>query len=91
MKHDRFDYLCVITGWDFQCEASSEWLVEMVGAEELEGGANQPFYNVFADDGSSRYAAQGTMSIINIDLFIRFCNRSEILFCCMRNILNLYE
>jgi len=57
MKHQRYEYLCVITGWDLRCEASPEWMVEM-GIDELQCGSNQPFYNVFADDGSSRYAAQ---------------------------------
>ena len=58
MKHRRYEYMCVITGWDSQCEASLEWMNEM-GVEELSGGSHQPFYNVFADDGSSRYVAQG--------------------------------
>jgi F-box protein 21 len=61
MKHHRHDYLCVITGWDVKCEASPEWIIEFQGIEELEGGSNQPFYNVFADDGSSRYIAQGIL------------------------------
>lgn len=59
MKHQTYDYLCVITGWDPHCAASTEWMAEM-GVEELAGGSNQPFYNVFAADGSSRYAAQGS-------------------------------
>ncbi|XP_058797547.1 F-box only protein 21-like isoform X2 [Phymastichus coffea] len=57
MEHQKYDYLCVITGWDLKCEASPEWITEM-GVDELSHGANQPFYNVFAHDGSSRYAAQ---------------------------------
>ncbi|XP_015606754.1 F-box only protein 21 [Cephus cinctus] len=60
MRHRTYGYLCVITGWDPYCTASSEWMTEM-GVEELAGGPNQPFYNVFADDGSSRYAAQGNL------------------------------
>ena len=59
MKHQRYGYLCVITGWDLRCKASPQWMLGM-GVQALDGGANQPFYNVFADDGSSRYAAQGT-------------------------------
>lgn len=58
MQHLQYDYLCVITGWDSRCLASRQWIDEM-GVEELDGGANQPFYNVFANDGSCRYAAQG--------------------------------
>lgn len=61
MKHQRYNYLCVITGWDERCRASPEWMSEM-GVDELKYGANQPFYTVFADDGSSRYAAQGRNS-----------------------------
>ncbi|XP_001601019.1 F-box only protein 21 [Nasonia vitripennis] len=57
MSHERYGYLCVITGWDLKCEATPEWINEM-GVEELSGGRKQPFYNVFAEDGSSRYAAQ---------------------------------
>lgn len=60
MRHRTFGYLCVITGWDRQCEALSEWIDEM-GVDQLSLGANQPFYNLLVDDGSSRYAAQGTI------------------------------
>lgn len=63
MKHRRYEYTCVITGWDARCEASLEWMNEM-GVEELSGGSHQPFYNVFADDGSSRYVAQENLLIL---------------------------
>lgn len=67
MKHQRYHYTCVITGWDMKCEASPEWMLEM-GVDELRSGANQPFYNVFVEDGSSRYAAQGIHFNLNINL-----------------------
>ncbi|XP_046622269.1 F-box only protein 21-like isoform X2 [Neodiprion virginianus] len=62
MKHRTYDYLCVITGWDPHCAATTEWMTEM-GVDELCGGSNQPFYNVFAEDGSSRYAAQENLML----------------------------
>ncbi len=35
-----------------------DWRNQM-GIYNLSDGAEQPFYNVLADDGSSRYAAEG--------------------------------
>lgn len=58
MRHRSYGYLCVITGWDEKCEATPDWMNEM-GINELLNGPNQPFYNLLADDGSIRYAAEG--------------------------------
>lgn len=58
MKHKIYGYLCVITGWDVRCMASTEWMNEM-NVDGLEEGADQPFYKIFVDDGSCQYAAQG--------------------------------
>lgn len=55
---DRYDYMCVVTGWDRKCMASLEWIQRM-GVDRLERKDHQPFYNVLVNDGSSRYAAQG--------------------------------
>ncbi|XP_015124343.1 F-box only protein 21 isoform X1 [Diachasma alloeum] len=82
MKHRTYEYFCVISGWDKKCEASPEWMNEM-GIDELNDGVNQPFYYLFVDDGSSRYAAQENLIIaptpkwINHDdvgrYFYKFC------------------
>ncbi|XP_023288869.1 F-box only protein 21 [Orussus abietinus] len=62
MKHRMYGYLCVITGWDPYCAASPEWITEMAVAE-LSGGVQQPYYTVFTEDGSSRYAAQENLEM----------------------------
>ena len=49
--------MCVIYGWDSKCQASQEWIYQM-GVNHLPNRDKQPFYNVFVDDGSNRYAAQ---------------------------------
>lgn len=63
MKHKIHGYMCVITGWDTYCTATTEWMNEMnVGG--LVDGPGQPFYNIFVDDGSCHYVAQGNMLLI---------------------------
>lgn len=57
MKHKRYNYNCVIYGWDSKCKASKEWIIQM-GVNHLPRKDKQPFYNVLVTDGSSRYAAQ---------------------------------
>ena len=55
MKHRRYDYVCVIRGWDPQCRMPEIW-VEQMGVNMLERGTEQPFYHVSVDkDGSERY------------------------------------
>lgn len=80
MKHKIYGYLCVITGWDVRCMASTEWMNEM-NVDGLEEGADQPFYKIFVDDGSCQYAAQGKIIIflffIYIFLFL-FIKKSKI-------------
>ncbi|XP_046356028.2 F-box only protein 21-like [Haliotis rufescens] len=60
MKHKRYDYTCVIFGWDETCQASEEWIVQM-GVHNLTKQHKQPFYSVLVEDGSNRYAAQENM------------------------------
>lgn len=55
----RSGYNCVIYGWDPKCTMSQEWITTM-RVHQLSNGANQPFYNVLVQDGTCRYAAQGT-------------------------------
>ena len=54
----RYHYTCVIYSWDKQCRASMDWIHQM-GVHMLPSGQWQPFYGVFVEDGSQRYAAQG--------------------------------
>ena len=58
MKHKRYDYLCVIYGWDPVCRLSSSWQMQM-GVNLLQHKNMQPFYSVLVEDCSVRYAAQG--------------------------------
>jgi len=60
MYHRRYHYRCVISGWDPVCRASPAWIQQM-GVDRLPAGPKQPFYNVLVADGSTRYAAQGSL------------------------------
>ncbi|XP_072034591.1 F-box only protein 21-like [Amphiura filiformis] len=57
MRHKRYNYHCVIYGWDSVCEMSDSWQQQM-RVHSLQDKNEQPFYNVYVEDGSSRYAAQ---------------------------------
>ncbi|GFY63553.1 f-box only protein 21 [Trichonephila inaurata madagascariensis] len=57
MKHKKYNYRCVIYGWDNSCAASQEWKIQM-GIRDLKYRDQQPFYMVLVDDGTERYAAQ---------------------------------
>jgi hemimethylated DNA binding protein len=57
MKHKRYNYRCVIYGWDEKCVQSEDWIAQM-RVDQHPPGRHQPFYNVLAHDGSNRYAAQ---------------------------------
>lgn len=57
--YSRSGYNCVIYGWDPKCTMSQEWITTM-RVHHLSNGDNQPFYNVLVQDGTCRYAAQGT-------------------------------
>ena len=54
----RYDYHCVIRGWDHKCEMGLPWIIQM-GVSTLRRGQHQPFYNVLVEDGTNRYAAEG--------------------------------
>ncbi|ELU02231.1 hypothetical protein CAPTEDRAFT_213768 [Capitella teleta] len=62
MVHRRYDYSCVIYGWDETCKASESWIIQM-GVNNLPQKQFQPFYNVLVSDGSSRYAAQENLRL----------------------------
>jgi len=56
-RHKKYDYVCLVHGWDPVCTASRSWISQM-GVDKLVGKDKQPFYNVLVADGSNRYAAQ---------------------------------
>jgi F-box protein 21 len=66
MHHKRYDYICVIYGWDPVCRMSKEWQNQM-GVHLLPNKHKQPFYNVLVDDLSIRYAAQESLEIALAD------------------------
>ena len=76
MKHAVYDYNCVIIDWDPKCIASDEW-IERMRVHELLRGPNQPFYHVLVDDGTNRYAAEG--SIFTHEIFNDFLNLNRCL------------
>ncbi|XP_037295631.1 F-box only protein 21 [Manduca sexta] len=53
--HKKYLYTGIIIGWDAICDASWSQHPEV---RNLQFGPNQPFYNVIAADGSSRYVPQ---------------------------------
>lgn len=63
MHHRRYDYYCVIFGWDPTCSASEEWMLQM-GIHSLTRAHAQPFYNVLVNDGSTRYAAEENLELV---------------------------
>ncbi|XP_049786940.1 F-box only protein 21-like isoform X1 [Schistocerca cancellata] len=69
MKHRLFNYRCVIYGWDLLCMESKEWITQM-GVDNLSKKADQPFYNVLVEDGSTRYAAQENLEICTEPAYI---------------------
>ncbi|GAA5897706.1 hypothetical protein JCM6882_000073 [Rhodosporidiobolus microsporus] len=60
--HRLFNYVAVIRGWDYKCEASEQWIQQMQ-VDRLPFGRNQPFYHVIVEDGSSRYVASENITI----------------------------
>jgi F-box protein 21 len=62
MRHKKYNYRCIIYGWDTKCVASRDWVLQM-GVKNLRNGEQQPFYNVLVADGSLRYAAQENLEI----------------------------
>ncbi|XP_065678671.1 F-box only protein 21 isoform X2 [Hydra vulgaris] len=57
MRHLRYNYICVIYGWDNECIMNEEWKMQM-GIYNLKHKDKQPYYNVLVDDGSTHYVAQ---------------------------------
>ena len=80
----RYDYTCVIYGWDQECTATQEWIVQM-GVHNLPHKQYQPFYNVLVEDGSNRYAAEGKMNFYN------FRKNATTIFCVIYARIHLQE
>ncbi|XP_071532742.1 F-box only protein 21-like isoform X2 [Panulirus ornatus] len=62
MRHKKYNFLCVIFGWDKECKMPAEW-VRRMGVHNLQYKTKQPFYNVLVYDGSHRYAAQENLEV----------------------------
>lgn len=66
MRHKRYDYECVIYGWNECCAQSQMWIHQM-GVHKLPHAEKQPFYRVLVSDGSERYAAEESLEPIPFD------------------------
>ena len=58
----------MIYGWDLTCKMNDMWIARM-GVDRLLNGRNQPFYNVLVEDGSNRYAAEGSSGLEKISTY----------------------
>jgi len=57
-EHVKYGYLGCIRGWEPNCMASEDWVVQM-DVDSLPRGRNQPFYRIFALTGPpERYIAE---------------------------------
>ena len=54
MLHLRYNYTCVVYGWDECCMMGEQWQ-ERMGISQLDHQASQPYYKVLAEDDSERY------------------------------------
>lgn len=61
IRHARYGYMGIITGWDSHCDMTEGWMVHM-NVDDLPGGRQQPFYHVVVDErdrpGTTTYVAQ---------------------------------
>jgi len=62
MRHAKFAYIGVIADWNTRCEQPEQWMREM-GVDSLSRGRHQPFYTVFAMDGTVRYVAEENVDV----------------------------
>nr|XP_050868996.1 F-box only protein 21-like isoform X2 [Vespula vulgaris] len=83
MTHKVDDNLCVITGWNTSCQPPVNWH-QIEDSENLD----QPFYNAFVDDGSSRYIPQGTHYVPNEETSKEYPEDKEALENILKNYLN---
>lgn len=65
-RHRLRGYNAVIYGWDPYCNMEESWITQN-DVDRLSKGRHQPFYNVFVDDGSSRYVAEENVDVLSPD------------------------
>lgn len=63
LRHKRYQYHAVVTGWDDRCAASDQWINQM-RVHELPQGPNQSFYHVLVEDRTTRYVAEENIEIL---------------------------
>ncbi|KAI1840305.1 hypothetical protein JX266_013482 [Neoarthrinium moseri] len=64
-RHKRYSYEGFIVGWDAHCNAGPRWIAQM-RVDDLPRGREQPFYNIVADDKSTRYVAEENIELIQV-------------------------
>ncbi|GAA6006943.1 hypothetical protein JCM11491_001449 [Sporobolomyces phaffii] len=71
-RHRLFGYHAVVRGYDYTCEASENWIMQMQ-VDRLPFGRDQPFYHVIVANGSNRYVAQENITFdpVNDDVIDR--------------------
>lgn len=75
-RHKKYEYVGLIKGWDYFCDTSEDWILQM-RVDHLPGGRNQPFYNTYALDGRIRYVAEehiiplNTVDFVDINVIIK--------------------
>ncbi|XP_053557660.1 F-box only protein 21 [Bombina bombina] len=62
MRHKRYNYSCVVFGWDPVCMMPPDW-IENMEVHVLQNGPNQPFYSVLLEGGDCSYVAQENLEI----------------------------
>ncbi|KIJ23351.1 hypothetical protein M422DRAFT_56867, partial [Sphaerobolus stellatus SS14] len=77
--HRRYHYVGLIRGWDARCEASTEWINQML-VDKLNRGRHQPFYHSLTSDGYVRYVAEENIQPFSrpgLDEIQRLINANE--------------
>ncbi|XP_043213781.1 F-box only protein 21-like [Amphibalanus amphitrite] len=62
VRHRRYHYHAVVAGWTERCDATEGW-IEQMGVDRLPLGRHQPFFNVLAEDRTTRYAADENLEL----------------------------
>ncbi|KAI9809639.1 MAG: hypothetical protein M1825_000071 [Sarcosagium campestre] len=65
-RHNRHDYLAIITGWDVCSEKNGRWAPTRNLDRLPEGGKEQSFYHAVVEDTTVRYVAQSSIEIVDI-------------------------
>ncbi|KAH6645520.1 Hemimethylated DNA-binding protein YccV like-domain-containing protein [Truncatella angustata] len=63
-RHKQYKYRGFVIGWDAQCMQPAHWISQM-RVDDLPRGRSQPFYNVVAEDKSTRYVAEENIEILD--------------------------